>query len=1191
MSEVKWTDEQLEAINEDKDNVLVAAAAGSGKTAVLVERIINKIINKNIDIDKLLVVTFTNAAASEMRERILEAIYKKLDEEFENEKLQRQITLLSKASICTIDSFCLDVVKNNFYEIGISPNFRIADTAELELLKQETIEDLFDEKYEINDKKFLKLLETYSTYLSDDNLKDLVLEIYNFIQSSPFPNEWLEEKVEDFNIKDRLDTDFSENVWGKIIIKNVKEEALDCKLRLEKVLKDLSKFEELQKYALVINNDIEKVNKILKSKTWDELYNLKPEVKFETWPTDKKITLEEKNIAKDKRDKIKKKFNNAIEVVNCNSKDANLDTFEMYEILDSLKELVFEFEEKFSLNKSEKNIVDFNDIEHFALNILLKKDENGNYKPTEIAKKYMNKFSEIAIDEYQDSNLVQEYILSSISNGKNMFMVGDIKQSIYKFRQARPELFINKYENYSFSKDIKENVPGIKIQLFKNFRSRKNILDTTNLIFDNIMSKDLGDIDYNENEYLNLGANFEETEDELVAKNTEINIIENSNEVEEEISEEPIENIELEAKYVARKIKELVETKKFVFDKKDGYRSITYKDIVILLRSTKERANVFEKKLSKLNIPVFSDTSSEYLDSIEIQTIMSLLKVIDNPMQDIPLVTVLRSFIGSFTDNELIKIRVNTNKNQTFYESMKEYSLEDELSKKIKVFFDKIQKWQDEKEYLNLDELIWKIYEETGYYNYVGLMPNGLLRQANLRSLFEKAKQYEKASFKGLYNFINFIDRLKTTSGDLSSAKLIGESENVVRIMSIHKSKGLEFPLVFLCGSNKQFNMQDLNMPIMLHQDIGIGVNYIDGEKKIQYSTLSKEAIKSISKDELLSEEMRVLYVALTRAKERLIITGVSKNVEEDLKEKEEILELYNEEKINKHILKKYKSYLDWIELVALKNKEDKNMQINIIDKNDIIDNKEEEKENFGTRSFKDLEEITINLKNTEDEEKLKEVLEWKYDGLEASRIEAKTSVSKIKMNNMSEELNTINLNSPKFLKDEEKITGSRKGTIIHLCMQKLNPKEDYTIQKINNILEDLVLKNIITLNEKEAVNEYKVYNFTKSKIWEELKNASLIEREKPFYINIPVRDIYENELEDDILVQGIIDLYYINEKDELVLIDYKTDYVQNEIELVEKYKTQLDIYKTALEEALNRRVIKTYIYSTYLDKEILLNK
>ena len=1202
MSEVKWTKEQQKAIVEDRNNVLVAAAAGSGKTAVLVERIINKIINKNIDIDKILVVTFTNAAASEMRERILEAIYKKIDENPENENLQRQLTLLSKASICTIDSFCLDVVKNNFYEIEISPNFRIADTAELELLKLETIEDLFDEKYVENDKKFLKLLDTYGTYLSDDNLKNIVLEVYRFIQSSPFPNDWLEEKTEEFNIKYNVEEDFSNTKWGKIIINNIKENVIDCKLRLENILKDLNRFEELRKYSNAIQLDINIMDRILNSNTWDELYNILKNFNFEKWPTDKKVTLEEKNIEKDKRDKIKKQFNKAVEIINCNSKDANLDILDMYDILKSLKELVFNFEEKFIKNKQEKNIVDFNDIEHYALNILLKKNENGEYKPTQIAEKYKNKFKEIAIDEYQDSNLVQEYILSSISNGKNMFMVGDIKQSIYKFRQARPELFISKYEIYS----VEENqldIPGIKIQLFKNFRSRKNILDTTNTIFYNIMSKELGDINYNENEYLNLGASFEKSENEIVAKNTQVDIIENSdknsvgedNSISIDINEEPIENIELEAKYVAKKIEEIIASNKEVYDKKIGYRPITYKDIVILLRATKDRANVFEKELSKLNIPVFSDTSSEYLDSIEIQTIMSLLKIIDNPMQDIPLVTVLRSFIGSFTDNELIKIRVNTNKNQTFYESMKEYEKEDELQNKINLFFSKIQKWQDEKEYLNLDELIWKIYEDTGYYNYVGLMPSGSLRQANLRSLFEKAKQYEKASFKGLYNFINFIDRLKTSSGDLSSAKLVGENENVIRIMSIHKSKGLEFPLVFLCGSNKQFNMQDLNMPIMLHQDIGIGVNYIDSIKKLEYSTLSKEAIKIVSKNELLSEEMRVLYVALTRAKERLIITGVSKDIEKDIKEKEEILELYNEEKINKNILKKYKSYLDWIELVALKNKENENLKITIIDKEDVLCRGKScacPQDNIldsNTRSFEDLEKIVSNIKNKEDEEKIKEMLEWKYDGIEASKIEAKTSVSKIKMNHIGKEIETVSLNSPKFLKEEEKITGSRKGTIIHLCMQKLNPKEEYNLEKIESILKSLVLKNIITINEKEAVNIRKIYNFTKSKIWEELKESTIVEKEKPFYINISASKIYDIEIEENILVQGIIDLFYINKNDELVLVDYKTDYVQNENELIEKYKIQLEIYKTALEEALNKEVDKIYIYSTYLDKSIII--
>ena len=684
MSDFDWTDEQLQAINEDRNNVLVAAAAGSGKTAVLVERIINKIINKNIDIDKILVVTFTNAAASEMRERILEAIYEKLEKNPEDVNLQKQINLLPKASICTIDSFCLDVVKNNFYEIGMSPNFRIGDNTELELLKQETIEELFEEKYEVNDEKFLKLLETYSTYLSDDSLKNLILGIYNFIQSSPFPYDWLEEKVEEFNIGNNIKLDFSNTVWGKIILENIKENVLDCKLKLEDILKSIKRFEELSKYINVIQIDINNMNKVLNSNNWEELYNSIYSVSFEKWPVDRKVTLEEKNIAKDNRDKIKKQFSKAVEIVNCNSEEANLDIIYMYDILNSIKELVFEFKEKLIKNKQEKNIADFSDVEHYALNILLKKNELGVYEPTEVAKKYRKKFNEIAIDEYQDSNLVQEYILSSISNGKNMFMVGDVKQSIYKFRQACPELFLSKYENYEKAKDNQEvsNLKGIKIQLFKNFRSRANILDTTNLIFENIMSKKLGDIDYNEEEYLNLGANFEETEKELIATNTEIDIIENSKEIDDteeddaicsELNEEPIENTEIEAKYVARKIKELVDSQKVIYDKKAGYRPITFKDIVILLRATTERANVFEKEISKFNMPVFSDTSSEYLDSIEIQTIMSLLKIIDNPIQDIPLVTVLRSFFGGFTDNELIQIRVETNTNKTFYESMKEY--------------------------------------------------------------------------------------------------------------------------------------------------------------------------------------------------------------------------------------------------------------------------------------------------------------------------------------------------------------------------------------------------------------------------------------------------------------------------------------------------------------------------------------
>jgi len=639
---------------------------------------------------------------------------------------------------------------------------------------------------------------------------------------------------------------------------------------------------------------------------------------------------------------------------------------------------------------------------------------------------------------------------------------------------------------------------------------------------------------------------------------------------------------------VAKRIKEILNSKQVVFDKKQGYRPITYKDIVILLRSTKDKANIFENELINLEIPVYSDTSLEYLNSIEIQTVMNLLKVIDNPTVDIPLVGVLRSMIGGFTDNELIQIRVRESK-KSFYEAMKIYNEEDNIKQKIDIFLNKIALWKKESEYLGLDELIWKIYIDTGYYNYVSLMPDGILRQANLKLLFEKAKQYEKVSFKGLYNFINFIEKVRTSSNDLSSAKLIGENENVVRIMSIHKSKGLEFPLVFLCNSNKKFNTQDLNSPVLLHQDLGIGANYIDSERKVQYSTAAKEAIKIKSKEEIISEEMRVLYVALTRAKERLIVTGISKDLEKDLKEKEQLLSLYSkQDKININILKKYKSYLDWIELVYLKNKEADIMKLDKINKQQVFNESKEENLEEGSKK---LENILDNIK-LKNEEEIKFKLNWEYEYLDLSKIEGKTSVSDIKQKNKEniEEISKIQMKTPQFLKEENtKLTGAQKGTLIHLCMQHLNLKEDYTEQKIKELIENMQFKKKITSVEAENIDTSKILNFTNSKLWQELKKAKLVEREKPFYTTIPVEEIHGGHLKEDILVQGIIDLYYINERDELVLVDYKTDYVKEENELIEKYSKQLELYKSALEKALNRKVNEIYIYSTYLSKEIEL--
>ena len=489
MSEVKWTKEQEQAIYEKGSNILVAAAAGSGKTAVLVERIIHKIIEEKIDIDKLLVVTFTNAAASEMRERVLDAIYKKLEQDPENENLQRQITLLNKASICTIDSFCLEVVRNNFYEIdNISPNFRIADTTEIELLKQEVIEDIFEKNYEEENQDFTLLINTYTSYKDDTPLKDLVLKIYNYIQSNPFPEKWLHEKIEMFNLKDKLDQDFSKTPWGEVLLEEVEETLIDCISSLQQAEDQLSYEPELDKFQQTIRDDIDKIERLKRHlDNWDEAYQISQNLTFATWPrqkVDSIIKEEAKAVRDDVKKKLAKTFN---KILICDSKEANEDIFDMFETLQKLENLILNFTQEFSKRKREKNMVDFNDIEHFALDILLKENPDGSIERTEVAKRYQEKYIEIAIDEYQDSNLVQEFILTSISKGNNTFMVGDVKQSIYKFRQAMPDLFLEKYRTYQTKERKKEN-DNLKIQLFKNFRSRENILNTTNLIFENIMS-------------------------------------------------------------------------------------------------------------------------------------------------------------------------------------------------------------------------------------------------------------------------------------------------------------------------------------------------------------------------------------------------------------------------------------------------------------------------------------------------------------------------------------------------------------------------------------------------------------------------------------------------------------------------------------------------------------------------------
>ena len=1194
---MKWTKEQEDAIYQKGNNILVAAAAGSGKTAVLVERIIQKILKDGIDIDKLLVVTFTNAAASEMRERVLEAVYKKLDEEPENENLQKQIVLLGKSNICTIHSFCLDVIKNNFFEINLSANFRIATEEEIELLKQEVLEEVFEDLYENEDEKFAKLVNTYTGYRGDEPLKEIILKIYKFMQSAPFPEEWLIEKVGMFEKKES-NKDFAESDWGKILLKNLQEEIIDGINSLKIVRNKLESFFELEKYKITIESDIELLKELYDAtnQSWDSAYEIAEKMKFKSWPIDKKIVIEAKEEAKISRDIVKNKLMKIIkEILIYDSACAYKDIYDMHEILDILKRVILDFDKSFKAKKIERNIIDFNDIEHYALKILVKKDEQGKYVPTDVAKKYQEKFVEIAIDEYQDSNQVQEYILKAVSRGNNLFMVGDVKQSIYKFRQACPELFLDKYDKYS----LQGNENGLKIQLFKNFRSKENVLDVTNIVFQNIMSKSLGDIDYTQEEYLNLGADFEKIENGLdIAELDVIDLKEDENqELEEEDDQEglrQLEKDEIEAKFVAKKIKEIIESKVQVKDKKIGYRNVTYKDIVILLRSTARVAPIYERELLKNNIPVFSDSSNEYLDTMEIQTIINVLKILDNPIDDIALVSVLRSKIGNFTDNEIVEIRL-CNNNTNFYGSVisAKDNLEGYLKEKVEKFLLSINRWRKESEYLSLAELIWKIYVDTGFYNYVGLMPNGALRQANLKMLFERAKDYEKTSFKGLFNFIRFVERLKNGNSDMASAKIIGENEDVVRIMSIHKSKGLEFPIVFLSNSSKKINMQDLNSNLLLHQKLGLGPQYINYERMIEYSTSSKDAIKIISREESISEEMRILYVALTRAKEKLIITATTKDYLKELDKKKEILKVYNSKdgKINPILLKKYISYFDWIELVLLNNNMENMIKVNVYKKDDVIQ----------TEGEKEIEIKEFDFEKEIDIEKIKKEFEWNYTDELLINLPIKSTVSKIKemKNEIIDFEDLYNKKEigiaeiiPNFMEEETKITSSRKGTLMHLFLQKIDFRKKYSLENLEDLKQSLIAKTIISEEEAEYINLKNVERFLQSDLASKIKNAKIIEKEKAFCKKIYAKDIFEKYSQETILVQGIIDLYAIDNDDKIILVDYKTDFVVNgdESSLVKKYYNQLKIYKQALEEALNKHVENVYIYSLYLNKEIKIN-
>jgi len=1238
----KWTCEQIEAITEKDCNLLVAAAAGAGKTAVLVERIIRRITDREnpVDIDNLLVVTFTNAAAAEMRERIADAISICIEKEPDGGRIQRQLALLNKACITTIHSFCLDVIRSNIGSIELDPGFRIANETEAALMKLEAVNELFDEQYEKEDNRdFINLLECYGNNRDDRVLQDMVLSLYDFIQSSPWPEKWLDRVTESFN--GGSGPDFGQTIWGKVLLDSAVQELEGLRDMLAEAAQILDSAAGLEKYKPVFTEDLENLNRLLsmKARTWDSCYEALRDYEFSRLPAaDKDADKAKQEYVRRIRDDVKGGIKRIKERVFVGSSGEIFRDLEaMYPLMKCLAQLVKDFSAKYAEKKSRKSLVDFNDLEHFCLRILSEEAEDGSIRPSKIALGYRERFNEILVDEYQDSNMVQELIINLISRdkgtGPNVFMVGDVKQSIYRFRQAKPELFLDKYNSYSSNKGSANR----KILLLKNFRSREQVIHSVNYIFSRIMSARAGELDYNADEVLNPGAIFGECThtDSITGGKVELHIIqtgrdeekgfnEDSEALEEEEaegpeeSEEMLDSIQCEAAFAAKRIKELLMPDEqgrslYIYDKaRKDYRKAEYRDIVILLRTTKNWAEVFLEELTARGIPAFADTGTGFFKTPEVQVAVSLLKIIDNPLQDIPLLSVLRSPIVSFTTDELTELRL-ADREGTLFEALKALAEKGEgaLSQKAGTFLQNLQRWRDMSLYMSTDRLLWQLYNETGYYGLVGAMPAGEQRQANLRILFERARQFENTSYKGLFNFINFIDKLKVSRGDMGSAKILGENDNVVRIMSIHKSKGLEFPIVILSGCGKRFNMQDLNRSILIHQELGLGPDFVDSSRRFSYPSAAKQAVREKIKAETLSEEMRILYVAMTRAREKLIITGTVNDISKEL-EKWARPARTKVGKLPAYYVLKGRNFLDWIGPALLRHKDggvlrdmagpgagfDEHLDedpsewdIRIWNKSDLL-NGDKAENRQGTDFLKWLESLDAEDKNEFSEEVARR-LDWEYPYARISKVPAKVSVTELKRRfhtEMSDEVGRfpeylpVLVKKPKFLEGEKGISAAEAGTVMHFVMQHIDLKNP----DIETQIREMVLKDLLTEAQAGSVDTQKIRRFLKSQLGIRMLASDSVSREVPFNIEIPCSELYRGVEggecgNETLLLQGIIDCFF-EEDDGIVLIDYKTDYVPSggEDSIMDRYRLQMEYYSRALEKLTGKKVKEKYIYLFY---------
>lgn len=1184
-----WTPKQQQVIKSRNRNILVSAAAGSGKTAVLVQRILELVLDEEegCNIDEFVIVTFTKAAAAEMKQRIIVAFEDLLEAKQGDSYIEKQLVLIHQAQITTIHGFCKQVIEQNFFRLDLEPGFRIGDEGEISLIKKDVLDQILTQQYEEGEETFFDYINHYAPRKNDLEIENQILKLYETAMGNPWPEKFLQLSSEKYLIP----IGEEDNFYLKEVVQIVQMEMSSCKNALLGCLKIIEEDESLLAYQKNLESDISQLELILQASDYNSLAKGCRSYSPTRLASVKNCEDEDrKEFVKETRTAIKGEIKGLIEKFFFASplilEEGIAKSGQMVLVL---IQLTLAFKKQFQEEKKKRNILDFSDLEHMALSILVDK---ATQEPTETALEYQRKYHHIMIDEYQDSNLVQEILMTSIAGrGKgefNIFMVGDVKQSIYRFRLARPELFMEKYDHYQENGKTKE-----KINLHQNFRSRREVLDVVNDLFSKIMKRDLGGVDYDEDASLVFGASYPQAENQNQFQ-AELLI------VDQDIELPMLDSAEKEGVVIAKLIVEILE-KGEVTDKKTGQlRKARYSDIVILSRSVANWAQPVKNTLELYGIPVYTTSTTGYFAALEIKTILAMLHLVDNLNQDIPLVTVMTSAMFDFSTQELAVMKTSVS-GKFFHQVVQNCRMDgnlipEGLRSKLNSFFEVIQNFRKASTYLSIHELIQLILSETMYLEYVSVMPAGNVRKMNLMMLVEKAIQFEQTSYKGVFNFLRYMERLEKYEIDFGTAAVLGEGEDVVRIMSTHKSKGLEFPIVIVGNLGKGFSSADKKNSLMIHPENGIGLQDIDSEKRTKRESIPRNLIRNQMSNENLGEELRILYVALTRAKEKLYMVASIKKLDKTLGKLQRKLQ-FNDE-LMFHDRKNASNAFQWIYPV-ISNMEDKYI-IRIEEPNPLA--LKEYIEDHTMEKEIEMQE-KMNDRDTSVIKQLEKQFQYCYPFKEEGQVKTKMSVSEIKHRYMETNylLQEDGIEIPNFMENElveQSVIpgflggastvniGAAKGTAVHRFLESF----DFASYRENLSIEEIISSQAMSYEQKKLLNVKQLNDFLRSKLAKRMVAAAMdgkLKKEKPFVMGISPKEAgLDNEIESVILVQGIIDVFF-EEKGEIVLVDYKTDRVNTLEELINRYRKQMELYKMAIEKSTNKRVKEVILYSFSLQSQV----